>query len=192
MIARCHNSESSNFKNYGSRGISVCSEWRDSFDAFHSYVAGLPNYGEIGYSLDRIDNNGNYQPGNVRWATRKEQNRNTRNNRLLTHNGKTQCATAWAEEVGLKKNLVEVRLSRGWDIEIALTATTKEEKRARIRRNNHLITCNGKTQCLSAWADEMGISHQTILMRLKSGWSAERAVSTPLQKNHSHKTPTPA
>lgn len=182
LSVRCHSAESSNYENYGARGVSVCDEWRNSFEAFLDHVSQLPNYGAEGVTLDRIDNGGNYEPGNVRWATQKEQMRNTRRNRLLTHNGKTQCLAAWAEELGIRKNLIEVRLFRGWDAELALTATTKEEKRAHIRRNNHLLTCNGKTQSLAAWSDETGLSSNTIFERLKRGWDTDRALNTPLQQ----------
>ena len=78
MKQRCYNPKSSSYKNYGGRGIKVCAEWRDSFQAFYDCVSVLPHFGEPGRSLDRIDNEGDYEPGNVRWATRHEQNMNKR------------------------------------------------------------------------------------------------------------------
>ena len=78
MKQRCFNPNISSFKDYGGRGISVCNEWRNSFQAFFDYVSKLPHFDEPGYSLDRINNDGNYEPGNVRWATRTEQNNNRR------------------------------------------------------------------------------------------------------------------
>ena len=78
MKQRCFNPKVKNFKDYGGRGITVCDEWKNDFQAFCDYVSKLPHFGEDGYSLDRINNDGNYEPGNVRWATRTEQNQNRR------------------------------------------------------------------------------------------------------------------
>lgn len=75
MKERC---EDLNNPNYGGKGIKVCDEWKDDFQAFHDYVSQLPHFGEEGYSIDRIDNDGNYEHGNVRWATRLEQRHNQR------------------------------------------------------------------------------------------------------------------
>ena len=78
MRERCVSSAPRYEKYYGARGISVCDEWMESFDAFYEYVSALPHFGENGRSLDRINNDGNYEPGNVRWATASEQMRNRR------------------------------------------------------------------------------------------------------------------
>ena len=75
---RCYNPKNISYKNYGARGIEMCAEWRKSFEAFYNYVSALPHFGEPGRSLDRIDNEGDYEPGNVRWATRSEQGYNKR------------------------------------------------------------------------------------------------------------------
>ncbi len=75
MIQRCHNPKMPNFKDYGGRGIVVCDEWRGSFTAFYEHIGPKPS---SDLSIDRIENNGNYEPGNVRWATRLQQNNNTR------------------------------------------------------------------------------------------------------------------
>ena len=78
MKQRCYNPNRPKFKNYGSRGIKICDEWLNDFQAFYEYVSKLEHFGEKGYSLDRINNDGNYEPNNVRWATYKEQANNRR------------------------------------------------------------------------------------------------------------------
>lgn len=75
MKVRCYRETNVQFEDYGGRGISVCREWRDSFLAFFNHIGPRPSHG---HSLDRIDNDGNYEPGNVRWATKVEQRANRR------------------------------------------------------------------------------------------------------------------
>jgi hypothetical protein len=78
MRSRCYNTNIPQYEGWWGRGITVCDEWKNDFQVFYDYVSKLPHFGEEGYSLDRIDNDGNYEPGNVRWATRFEQTHNRR------------------------------------------------------------------------------------------------------------------
>jgi hypothetical protein len=78
MKTRCYNPNSKDYHNYHDRGITVCDRWLNSFEAFLKDVSKLPHYGEKGYTLDRIDNDGNYEPSNVKWSTAKEQANNRR------------------------------------------------------------------------------------------------------------------
>lgn len=118
MIRRCCDPNNSNFPNYGGRGITVCPEWRNSFGAFAQYMGPKPTVDENGkpakYSIERIDNDKGYEPGNVIWATAKKQSRNQRSNRLITIDGRTQCVAAWAEERSLSKSTISNRLRLGW------------------------------------------------------------------------------
>jgi hypothetical protein len=120
MIQRCTNPHNRKYPRYGGRGIEVYAEWRHDFQAFHDHVSRLPNYGEPNHTLDRIDNDGNYEPGNVRWADPITQRRNNRNLTLLTFNGETQCLTDWAEQTGIDRRTIMKRIRRGWTIERAL------------------------------------------------------------------------
>jgi len=78
MRGRCNNPNNSRYEYYGARGIKVCEEWNKSFEAFYEYVSKLPDYGTPTYSIDRINNDGNYEPGNVRWASKRTQALNRR------------------------------------------------------------------------------------------------------------------
>ena len=82
MKYRCYCTNGTRYKDYGGRGIEVAPEWLHDFKAFYDYVSKLPHYGEKGYSIDRIDNDGNYAPNNVRWATAKEQIHNRRTKKI--------------------------------------------------------------------------------------------------------------
>ena len=88
MKNRCYNKNHPSYKDYGGRGITICDEWRNSFEAFYNYVSKLDHFNEPGRSLDRIDNNQGYCPGNVRWATAKEQANNKRPRKGGMKNGK--------------------------------------------------------------------------------------------------------
>ncbi len=116
MIGRCENPRNRAFPNYGGRGITISPKIR-SFQNFYSLMGDRP----AGMEIERICNDGDYAPGNIRWATHKEQQRNKRNNHLLTYNGKTQCVTAWAEELGLKRATIEKRIHHGWPVERLLS-----------------------------------------------------------------------
>lgn len=118
MIVRCEKDWSSHKKDYKDRGIAVCEEWHDFFN-FKKWALNN-NYNED-LSIDRIDNDGNYCPENCRWATPKEQMRNTRRTKNITYKGKTQCIAAWEEELGLPRNVIWSRLNNNWSIEKALT-----------------------------------------------------------------------
>lgn len=97
IVQRCTNRNHPKYQDYGGRGVTVCQDWLASFVAFLAAVGERPR---PGLEIDRRNNNGNYEPENVRWATRKEQASNTRVNNLVTHNGRTMTLTAWAEELG--------------------------------------------------------------------------------------------
>lgn len=121
IVQRCTNPNCKGYKNYGGRGITIFSRWRESFEEFRDYITGLPSFGTLGYSLDRIDNDKGYEPGNVRWASRVIQSRNSRSNRMITHAGRTQCLQAWADELQMGRSALKMRFRRGWSVEKALT-----------------------------------------------------------------------
>lgn len=110
MKRRCYNPNDANYHLYGNRGITVCREWRESFEAFYVCVGPRPS---PDHTIDRIDVNGNYEPCNVRWATPKEQAYNKRNNVMLTYQGRTHPLREWAREVGIHPGTAYGRYRRG-------------------------------------------------------------------------------
>lgn len=111
MLQRCYNPKIDSYPNYGGRGITVCERWHD-FSLFLSDM-GLPPFPHA--SLERVDNNGNYSPENVRWASPKEQGQNTRQTRFLTIGGETKSVSQWGEPKGLTSSRIRLRIDRsGW------------------------------------------------------------------------------
>lgn len=121
MKTRCLNKNVLDFPHYGGRGIKVCDHWVKSFSAFFADMGERPPK----TSLDRIDNNGDYEPGNCRWATNSEQKRNTSRNRLLTIDGKTKPMAAWAEIAGINPGTLYSRLQRGLPVKDAVFGKIK-------------------------------------------------------------------
>lgn len=110
MKKRCLDANDSGYYKYGARGITVCERWLLSFEAFFEDMGEKPS--KI-HSIDRINNGGNYEPGNCRWATPKEQARNRRSTRMYTYNGETLCLTDWCVRLGLNKKTVMTRIHQG-------------------------------------------------------------------------------
>ena len=115
---RLSNPRCPEFWRYGGRGIRMCPQWWSSFDAFLGDVGPRP---AKGLSLDRIDNGGDYAPGNVRWATPREQQQNTRRNRLVEFGGERLSVSELARRHGLHRHTVRGRLERGLSPEQAVT-----------------------------------------------------------------------
>lgn len=121
MRERCNTLSSSNYHKYGGRGIRVCEDWTD-FVNFEKWAV-CNGYAD-NLTIDRIDNNGNYEPSNCRWTTYQEQNNNRRSNVYLTYQGETKTLTQWAREKGIKPGTLCRRLKVGWTIEDALGKST--------------------------------------------------------------------
>lgn len=118
MKQRCYDKNCRPYRNYGARGITVCAKWHN-FWAFLSDVGLRPS---PKHSIDRINNEGNYEPGNVRWATQSQQLANTRRTRLLTFNGETLPLAHWAKRLGMSQGTLHGRIvKRGWPVEKALS-----------------------------------------------------------------------
>lgn len=169
MIQRCTDPSSERYADYGGRGIKVCDEWLDDFDAFADW-AKESGY-EKGLTIDRIDNDGNYEPSNCRWVTRKEQNRNKRNTFMVTYRGETKPLKTWCEELDLHYDITHHRLTHGQSPEKAFEmplTTSKESFAAMCRRHN--------------------MKPSIVYDRIhRFGWTLEDALNTPTGVLGSHR-----
>lgn len=127
MIQRCTNPRSTSFADYGGRGISVCPQWQGE-DGYRQFVADMGPRPK-GMTLDRIDGNGNYEPGNTRWATPKRQQNNRRCSKFLTLGDVTRTQREWTDALGWGKNVISERLRAGWTVQRALTTPVSPHRR---------------------------------------------------------------
>jgi hypothetical protein len=150
MKDRCHNPDAVQYDNYGGRGIQVCNEWMISFQAFYRAMGSRPGHG---YSVDRIDVNGNYEPGNCRWATSEEQGNNKRLNVKFTLDGEELTLPQIARKCNIPISTLVSRIYRdNLSIEDAIS------KKAYQRFAHY----NGVSKRLNEWADELDIPYLKI------------------------------
>lgn len=192
MIDRCNNPDCPAYPDYGARGIKVCDRWYD----IKNYVADLPPGYFDGAHLDRIDNDGNYEPGNVRWVTPKRNHNNRRTTVMLSHDGRTMSMTDWSHETGLSISVIWSRINEhGWTVEQALTTPTLDKhermRRAREKRNEgktpkpksapreiKTVEFYGAHLSLKQLSVVSGIPEKKIRKRiLERGWDVYRAVA---------------
>jgi hypothetical protein len=127
MRRRCTDPKTVGFENYGGRGITVCERWRTSFEAFFEDMGRRPS---ARHTIDRLDSNGNYEPGNCEWRTMIEQQNNKRNNRTITFNGETLTLAQWERKLNIRRGALGMRLRRGWSEEKALTEPYAPRRKA--------------------------------------------------------------
>lgn len=123
---RCYNPKDSYYKDYGGRGIKMQDNWINNFELFYKYIGERPNNN---FSNERIDVNGNYEEGNIKWATQIEQANNRRNNKLIEFDNKKLTLSQWEKELGISQDVLWARLNRGWSIEKSLTFQLKNIKK---------------------------------------------------------------
>jgi hypothetical protein len=178
MIQRCTNPGVRFFERYGGRGITVAGEWRGErgYQTFLAHVGRRPS---AGHSLDRYpDSDGNYEPGNVRWATETEQQRNRCSNRNITANGETRCLNEWAEITGIKRETLAQRLNSG---------ITPEEAMA-MPVGPTVYPFEGQMLTAHAIASRLGIPCNSFNRRLKRHGTVTEAIDA-WRKNGKGKKP---
>lgn len=124
MIDRCHNSKCKSYTNYGSRGITVCVEWRGN-NGLEKFISDMQDKAFRELTLERVDNSKGYSPQNCIWASRRAQSRNTRRNVRVEHGGKILVAADWDRKIGFPKGTVRRRIRNNWSVENALTVPHK-------------------------------------------------------------------
>lgn len=156
--SRCFNPNAPHYHRYGGRGITMHAPWVEDFARFLADVGEQP---APGMTLDRVDNDGNYEPGNVRWATRREQSNNRENNIRLTSGGETLTLSQWADKLGLPYKLLASRWKSGKrDPAVVLSLETGAR--------NTLATYNGEIKTLRKWAEDTGVPYETLWWRHKN------------------------
>lgn len=167
MKQRCENPNATGYHNYGALGVKVCDRWQD-FKLFVEDV-GVPPSKK--HTLDRYPNKeGDYEPNNWRWATAKEQLRNTRVNKILFFNGCNKSVSEWAETLGIKPCTIFNRLELGWSVEKALSENVRQTKR--------IIEYNGQSLTLNEWGEKLNINKDTLNSRIYKGWPLEKVFNS--------------
>ena len=141
MVRRCTNSSRKDYHHYGGRGIKVCDRWLEPNGyGFKNFLEDSKDFEGEGGEIDRVDVDGNYCPENCKWATRKEQTRNTRFNHVIEYNGESKCMAEWAEDFGIPYGILQDRLGKlGWSVEKALTHPFKVKRVVLCRGDNHFL-----------------------------------------------------
>jgi hypothetical protein len=172
MRQRCENPNAVGYKNYGARGIKVCDRWQD----FTLFVSDMGMRPSDNHSIDRYpDKNGNYEPGNCRWASAKEQQRNLRSNRIIEYNGKKLSVCEWSEETGLSYWLINRRLILGWAPERIFNEAIRDKER--------YFEHDGKRLTLKQWSETLGVGTATLNTRIYKGWPPHKIFSAEKLKS---------
>lgn len=171
MRFRCNKEYNTHYDLYGGRGIKVCQEWDNLNDGFQNFEKWAK---QSGYSddltIDRINNDGNYEPDNCRWVNMVVQSRNKRNSRIVTFNGETLHIKDMAEKHNIPANVAENRYQKGWSIEKIFSTPYKKPFERTVNYKGEEVT-------LRQLSEITGIKLNTIKTRYQRGFSVERMIS---------------
>lgn len=175
MKRRCDSPSVPTYNRYGGRGIKVCDKWLHDFWEFYKDMGQRPG---DEYTLERRNNDGNYEPSNCFWATRTEQARNRSSNCLVDYNGKMITLAELSEITGIQSRTLQWRHNNGFVGEDLIQPLLKNVK----------YEFNGISRTLNEWSSILNIKYDVLRDRLKSGWSIEQAFTTPILKPTQYST----
>lgn len=183
MISRCENPNAAGFATHGSRSIKVCKRWRTSFANFLADVGIRPS---PKHSLEREDNDGNYEPSNCRWATDTEQMRNTRWSKRFVVDGKTLCLHQLASHIGISRSALRRRLENMSVEEAIATKKYTLLSPRKLGDHNRVVSFRGKEVTIAHLAKQTGVAWPTMRKRLER-MTPEEAVAFPYKSRRKRK-----
>lgn len=182
MRQRCCNKKAPNYGRYGGRGIKICNQW-ESFEVFLEDMGLRPT---AGHTLERRDNDADYEPGNCYWATRDVQVNNTRRNVKLEFDGQALTIAQWSKKTGIPYDTIRARYRYGWPTEeILRTALHSHTRERKPDKNSRYLVYAGQKKTIAQWARLLDINYDTLRGRLRYGWSVERALEEPEARRRS-------
>jgi hypothetical protein len=168
MLDRCLTRSSSAYARYGGRGITICKRWR----RYENFLADMGRKPTPLHTLDRIENSKGYCPSNCRWATRRQQMRNTTRAVRYAFRGERLLLIEWAEKLDIPVQTLRTRLRDGWTVQDTLSKPNDCQ--------NTYLEHNGKRLTIAQWSKAVCLKPATICQRLKRGWSVKRTLETPV------------
>lgn len=170
MRQRCGNPYCEDFSRYGARGISVCEKWSE----FANFISDMGPPPSSRYSLDRIDNDGNYEPSNCRWALKITQANNTRRNRFVEWCGVRKTISQWSVATGISKKAISNMAKRGGDT----LGKLMNRWHSLMKENDPFFSYGGESLTITQWASRLGVKMPTLSKRLRQyGWTIEECVA---------------
>jgi hypothetical protein len=201
MKQRCYNLNSTAYKYYGNRGIIICEEWKNNFISFYNW--GINNGYCDDLTIDRIDNNGNYESTNCRWVSQKIQvsnqsnnsimkylnNKNTesveidfinnKNKKYYLYNNKMYTIPELAKKINMSKEAFYYRIKKGLSIDEIMSIEKAQDSGRKNNGNANLITINNETHSLKEWCKIYNFTPSSVQRRVKKGMTIEEAILTP-------------
>lgn len=170
MKQRCEDKNCRLYPRWGGRGILI--NWK----SYEEFKGDMQDEYQPGLQIERKDNNGPYSKDNCTWATPQQQALNRRSNVILELNGVRQSVSVWADQLGVKRQMIESRIKKGWsDKDVLLTP---------VGAHDVLLTFQGQTLRQKDWARKLGIKNGTLSFRMRNGWTVEQALTTPIRKRN--------